>query len=83
MDDVKGIPFSAFITVHSFQEMTQPAVDAYVKFAHENHVEGAIFYSVNLWPTEDYVPSSWELVFDRAYPINRDGSFNERAWRIK
>ena len=85
LDDVKGIPFSAFITVHSFQEMTQPAVNAYVKFAHENHIEGAIFYSINLTPKEQYVPDSWELISDIPYPIkeNRDGPFREKIWRIQ
>ncbi len=85
LDDAKGIPFSVFITVHSFQEMTRPAVNAYVKFAHENHVEGAIFYSINLTPENQYVPDSWELISDIPYPIkeNRDGPFREKIWRIQ
>ena len=79
IDALEHSGVDAFITVHSIQEMTRDAVDYYVYTA--DHKKGALFYSVNLWP-EEYAPASWELIFDRKFPINRDGSYNEKLWRV-
>ena len=83
INELENIKADVFITIHSFQEMTPQAVEFYVDFAHNHADKGTLFYSINLWPAYDYVKPSWNLIFDRPYPINRDGSFNEKLWRIE
>lgn len=83
MNEIENEKFDAFISVHSFQEMTREAVEFYISFAAKHAVAGAFLYSINLWPEEKYVPDSWRLIYDRDYPINRDGSFNEKIWVIE
>lgn len=81
----EDIKFDAFVTVHSFQEMTREAVDFYVQWASRHAAPGAVFYSINISPKDRYVPESWKLICDQKYPIkaNRDGNYNERIWRIR
>lgn len=76
------IDINAFVSIHSFQEMERETVDYYVDIM-DFLQKGSVFYSVNLWPEDEYVKSRWELIFNRAFPINRDGSYNEKMWRIK
>ena len=82
-------PFDIFVSVHSFQEMTQSAVDYYIDYANKNascrifKKRKSYFYSINLWPEEQYVPNEWELLFDNGFPVNRDGNYNEKMWEIR
>jgi len=71
-----------FISIHSFQEMRIETVDFYIDFISSHCSDKCFFYSVNLWP-EKYAKPTWELIFDRPFPINRDGSYFEKIWRIK
>jgi hypothetical protein len=81
-----------FVSIHSFQEMLPETIWFYIDWMKKIANEGALFYSVNLDTVAespsgvtwlDMIPDEWELIFDRPYPINRDGSFNERMWRIR
>lgn len=81
--EAENIKYDCFITIHSFQEMARETIDFYIEFAKKTAKENSIFYSINLWPEEPYVPSGWELIHDESFPINRDGSFNEKIWKIK
>jgi SAM-dependent methyltransferase len=80
IDEIKNIEVDMFISVHSIQEMEQETVDFYMNIIDQH--KGAYFYSINLSP-EKYAKESWELIFNSPYPINRDGSFNEKLWRIR
>jgi SAM-dependent methyltransferase len=80
VDLIRGLNVDIYISIHSFQEMTTKAVLFYIDLIDVQ--EGALLYSINLWP-HGYWKASWELVFDRDFPINRDGSYNERLWKVK
>lgn len=75
-----GLSVDLFVSIHSFQEMTREAVDFYAGII-DAHKE-SLLYSVNLWPS-GYWKVGWEPIFNRAFPINRDGSYNERLWKVK
>jgi len=74
-------PIDLFISVHSLQEMEPETVKYYIEFMQNFAWMRPYFYSVNIG--ELPIPDSWELVFDRPYPVNRDGSYNEKLWIIK
>ena len=81
IDTLKDKKHDVFISVHSFQEMERKTVDFYVQFM--NKFKGSLLYSINIWPTDPYVPNEWELILTRGFPINRDGSYSEKVWRIR
>jgi len=77
------VPIDLFITIHSFQEMTQEAVRFYVEIAERMKTKDAMFYSVNIEQNYNWIPSTWEGVFVKEYPsVNRDGVFYEKLWRM-
>lgn len=86
---LEGYKFNLFTSVHSLQEMSEETTDYYFKFIEYHADKNAIFYSVNIChsrtrkPDDIRVPSHWELILDEPYPINRDGSFNQKIWKIK
>lgn len=82
LDELSKIGVDAFISVHSMQEMDRETVDYYVNTMVNISNGDAIFYSINISPKDRYVPKSWELVFDRGFPVNRDGNYNERLFEI-
>jgi SAM-dependent methyltransferase len=86
VSNIKDSTINVFVTIHSFQEMTDEAVKFYVSEINRMAAPKAIFYSVNL-PTKGnkniVIPSSWKLISEKAYPINRDGNFFERIWEIR
>ena len=75
-------PIDLFISIHSFQEMLPETVDYYIQFMMK-YKKRAYFYSINIMPKRHYIPNSWECIFDKPYPVNRDGSYNEKLWLIK
>jgi hypothetical protein len=77
LKDIEHIRFNTFITIHSFQEMSIESINFYVNFAKNHAVNGSIFYSVNLPPEYKL---DWKLLSNAAYPINRDGSYNEKIY---
>jgi len=76
--DIENIKFNAFITIHSFQEMTIDTINFYLEFAKKTAANEALFYSVNLPPEYKL---DWRLLSDTLFPINRDGNFYEKIWR--
>jgi len=82
LEEVFDCKMNVFVTIHSFQEMTRECIDYYVDLSAICAAKNSIFYSVNLWPENEYVKSDWKLLVNEAYPINRDGSFNQKIWRI-
>jgi len=75
----------AFISVHSIQEMQPETINFYVRIMPELCKKNAIFYSINI-ESEDkkiVLPSQYREVFSRPFPINRDGSYNEKLSKIK
>lgn len=83
IDMLKKHKFDLFVSIHSMQEMTKSAINYYVDLIDELAAPGALFYSINLEPANKVSKPSWELLLDRAYPINRDGNYNHRLWKIK
>lgn len=83
LDEIKNIPVNCSITVHSIQEMERVTVDYYIDLIDKISAPDGLFYSINLWPEDKYVKDNWQPVFDRAFPINRDGAFNEKLFRVK
>lgn len=81
VDEIPTKSVDAFVSVHSFQEMGRSTVDFYIDWVKSRAADQAVLYSVNL-DEPDYVPDSWELIFERPYPINRDGDFMERMWQV-
>jgi len=81
LETVPPKSIDVFVSVHSFQEMEAETIEHYITWAIKRARPSAKFYSVNL-NDPDYIPESWELLCDKPYPINRDGSYNERIWRI-
>lgn len=85
LDEIKH-DVDVFVSVHSFQEMEAQTVDFYIDTTNRLSKKGSIFYSINLPGHGDKVvkmSSDWKLIKDEAYPINRDGSFNQKIWRRK
>jgi len=82
LEEIFNYKINVFVTIHSFQEMARECVDYYINLSTACAAENSIFYSINLWPENEYVKSDWKLLVNEAYPINRDGSFNQKIWRI-
>ena len=82
LNELENIPINCSITVHSIQEMERVTVDYYINLIDKVSATNALFYSVNLWPEDKYVKNNWSLMIDRPFPINRDGSYNEKLFRI-
>jgi SAM-dependent methyltransferase len=79
-DQLKELDIDLFITVHSFQEMEAKTIDFYMSLIDKK--SKPLFYSVNYNVDFDKYTEGWELIFDRPYPINRDGSYNEKLWKV-
>lgn len=81
IDSLKNDCFDLFISIHSFQEMTIEAIEYYQMWMGLQSIVGSYFYSINLWPENLNVCSNWKVVFDRGFPINRDGNYNEVLYK--
>lgn len=70
-----------FVSIHSFQEMEWGTIGYYIEWMSSRASEKAIFYSINMGDAY-YIPNSWELMIDQPYPINKDGGWQERLWKM-
>lgn len=84
--ELTKIKVDLFITVHSFQEMTDETIAFYIDISEQVKTLKSLFFSINyntdfnkFEPTKE-----WQKIFDRPYFLteNRDGSFNEVLWRM-
>jgi hypothetical protein len=90
LDEIVDMKFNAFITIHSFQEMTKKTIEFYTDLANRTAAEKSIFYSINL-PHHGAIDDGcgglsvyeidWNLISDELFPVNRDGNYFEKIWR--
>lgn len=81
LDELNDYAVDMLISVHSLQEMEQETIDFYVDII--NKRIGAYFYSVNIDKDITYINDSWQTIFSRSFPVNRDGRYDEKLWLVK
>jgi SAM-dependent methyltransferase len=81
IDTITKYKFNLFLSIHTMQEMEIDTINFYLRIINDISAQNALFYSVNLEPADKIKLDGWELIVDEPYPINRDGSFNQRLWR--
>jgi hypothetical protein len=81
IEDLNKIDVNLFITVHSFQEMTEETIAYYMSIVNSKKGK-SLFYSDNYNTDFSKYNTGWVEIFNRPYPINRDGSYNEILWKV-